>query len=104
MRFSGIMPYLPLVIIDQLHCVRVAFFPPKDNSLLLVDPNAVKSCPIATQRFKPIARWRTQIHQLLSSVQDIQLDNRSALDVLGKAAHTVGAPSMIEVGCPIIAE
>jgi hypothetical protein len=40
---------------------------------LIVDPNAVLAFPVSLERFQSISRWATQVVQMFSSFQLIQL-------------------------------
>ena len=53
-----------LVIIDDLHFLGVALSPTKDDSPLLVDPDAVITPPVALQRPEAIARRLKDLSQL----------------------------------------
>jgi hypothetical protein len=44
-----------LVIVHDLHIVSVPVVPDDADTILIVDPNAVLSTPIACERFEPVA-------------------------------------------------
>jgi hypothetical protein len=57
------------VIVHNLDINRIAGFPPKTDSPLIIDPNAVLPCPISLQRFKSIS-WRgNQVSQFRGCIQ-----------------------------------
>jgi len=46
-----------LVVVGDFHSVRILSVPTKAHSELVVDPDAVLSCPTSFQCFEPVA-WR----------------------------------------------
>jgi hypothetical protein len=81
----------PLVIVDDLHVVRIAGTPSKTNTPLIVDPDAVLAGPLAFQWFQPIARRNTQKVESRSGIDLQQLAMCNSLYV-GRKPSTVLAP------------
>src|SRR5436190_14982402 len=52
--FAMVAPQM-LVIVDDLHDLRVAVFPDEADAVLIVDPDTVLSASIARQGFQPVA-------------------------------------------------
>jgi hypothetical protein len=43
--------------------------PGKANSIIVIDPNAVLTCPVAAQRLQPVPRRNAEIAEYASAVQ-----------------------------------
>jgi hypothetical protein len=56
------------VVIGNLDIEGVAALPTKANPVLVVDANAVLSCPVSLQRFKPVCRGRSKVPNLFGAV------------------------------------
>jgi hypothetical protein len=50
----------------------MALLPPETDSVLLIDPDAMLTLPVASQPLQPIAWWDTQLRKILHAVQLIQ--------------------------------
>jgi hypothetical protein len=42
------------MIVEDLHVVGVAVFPPENDTPLVIDANAVKVFPVAFKQFEPV--------------------------------------------------
>ena len=56
------------MVVRQFNVERIAVFPTKTDSVLIVDSNAVLSNPVPLQAFKPIPRGNSQIVQIVGTV------------------------------------
>jgi hypothetical protein len=69
------------VVISYFNALRSRLGPYKANAPLVVDADAVLTCPITGQCFEAIARRRFQVTKLRGIVQHLELSLRYALDV-----------------------
>jgi hypothetical protein len=60
------------LIVDYLDIAGTAVFPSEDHAPLIVDPNRMAPFQSSLQRFEPMARRRSQILKLASSVQVLE--------------------------------
>ena len=60
------------MVIGYFYAARAGFIPMKTEPPLVVNANAVSSCPVALKRFKPVARRNAQILQYLDGGQHCQ--------------------------------
>ncbi len=63
------------MVIDDLDVLSTRIGPAKANPELVVDPDAVLSCPVAPERFQMIAGWDSKV---LQSSGDFQLPKFAA--------------------------
>jgi len=61
------------VIVDDFDVVDAILRPNKANPPLIIDPNAICARPISLQRFQPVRRGHSEILQLFSGIQHVQL-------------------------------
>jgi hypothetical protein len=57
------------VVIDDLDIMGVTVPPSEADSPSIVDPNAVLPSATTRQLLEAVARWNTQVRQLISSVE-----------------------------------
>lgn len=60
------------MIIHQRDIVRVTIFPNKDQSPLLVNPNAPVTLAVAGELLQPIAGWKQHIFNFCRRIQRLQ--------------------------------
>jgi hypothetical protein len=65
------------VVVHNLNVVGIAILPAKANSVLIVDPNAVPSCPISSELLEPVCRRAGQVPEAGGSVQHQEFNRRS---------------------------
>ncbi len=58
------------VVIDNFYIVGVSIVPNKAQPKLIVDANAVLSCPVSRERFQPVSRRDAQFVQFDCCVQN----------------------------------
>ena len=85
------------MIINQGNIVGVMVIPTKDQSPLIVDPNAEESVQVAFEWFQPIAWRHLQIRQTLRSVENIQFAQSGAANVGWKPRCSMRWPVVIEI-------
>jgi hypothetical protein len=68
------------MVVSDLHVEGISLTPPKADSPLLVDTDAVLASPVALQCFEPIAGRNTQIEEGASTVEVQELAPRHPLD------------------------
>jgi hypothetical protein len=95
---------LPPVIVDDTNVVGLAFRPAEHDAQLLVDSNAVKSPPSATQGLESIARRRAKVQELVRSIQHIELPQSRRSDIGWKATRSSGPGTVVEVLRCLVAE
>jgi hypothetical protein len=69
------------MVIHYLNVVRIFAPPPKANSILVVDPDAVLPGAVAFQPLQAVARRHLQIAPLARTIQLRQLAKRHALNL-----------------------
>jgi hypothetical protein len=79
-----------LVVVDDLHILRVAILPDEADAVLIVDADAVLSAPIACQGFQPIAGKRCQVSKFASGVELLQLPLGHTRHLLQASAEPAG--------------
>jgi hypothetical protein len=52
-----------LVVIHDLHAMRITITPGAADAPLIIDSNAVRACAVASQQFKLISRGQAEILQ-----------------------------------------
>jgi hypothetical protein len=89
-RFNGfIVISSALVIIHDLHVVRIAVAPDEADAPLVIDPDAVRPRAAAFQRFKLVSGRHAKIPQPLCPIQVQKLPSRGPFDGLKSANHVV---------------
>jgi len=68
------------VIVHNLNVVRVTTFPPKTDTPLIVDSDAMLPLTITDELLKLVRRWDTQIVYRTGSVQQQEFAQRHAPD------------------------
>lgn len=68
------------MVIDDFNLVSVSLSPHKADTPLVIDPNAVLALPVATKRFKPVARRDGQVTELRRGIKLGQLPLRDPLE------------------------
>jgi len=69
------------MLVHDLYVVGVSFAPPKADSPLVVDPDAMLPCAFPREFLEAIARRYTQIIQLLCGVKYRQLSPSHTMQV-----------------------
>src|SRR5579864_3472907 len=81
---TGRIPFLKaitrslLVVIRDFYVCWSRFGPHETNAPLIVNPDAVLSCPISNQRFKAISRWRLQVFKHRRGFEHFELSGSSS--------------------------
>src|SRR5438876_1089921 len=65
--------FIPSMIVDDFDLPRAVVSPPKADSPLIVDSNAVLPTPITAEFLQPVTRRHTQVVQILRAVEHLQL-------------------------------
>ncbi len=68
------------MIIHNLYVLRLAFLPSEADSVLVIYSNTMLTFSISVQRFKPIARRRKQIAQIVCVIQVDELPPSRSLN------------------------
>ena len=61
------------MVIGYLDVVRIALTPPKTDTPLVIDADAVLARPVSFELLKPVAWRRSEVLQGVSSIKDEQL-------------------------------
>jgi hypothetical protein len=64
------------MVVDDFDIVRTFLCPSKADAPLIVDPDRILPLAIARQRFKPVARKRTQVGKIARTVKHIEFTLR----------------------------
>jgi len=72
--------HIHLMVIDDFNIGRIAVFPAKTNSPLIIDPNTVLTAPICGETFQSISRWDPQISKCIRRIQDQKLSQSYTLN------------------------
>jgi len=67
------------MIVHDLNVVGVVALPAKTDAPLIVYPNAVLACTIATQKFEPVTRRYAQIVECRCCIQYQEFSQRGSL-------------------------
>ena len=78
--------------------------PAEDDPPLVVHPYAVKSSHVAAQRVKTVARWRSEVTEIMSGIEDIKLVQHRSQDVLRQAPNAGCRSAMEEICCGVVAK
>jgi hypothetical protein len=70
--FSRFHLFSPSVIVRDFHIISVAIPPPKADSILVVDPDAVLPSAITLESFQPVSWESAQIGKPVRSVKHAQ--------------------------------
>ena len=68
------------MIIYDFNIERIAVFPQKANSPLIVDSDAIVTLPVTRQRLKPVSRNSRDVLQFLGIVEHPELPPRDDFD------------------------
>src|SRR6516225_10189989 len=94
----GLMKVTPLpMVVDHVDIFRAAARPPKDDPPLVVDPNTEEALQLPLEGLEPVRGWRSQVIDLLSVVQHVQLPGYDLGDTY-PAGSSVGLPVEKEIG------
>jgi hypothetical protein len=80
------------VVVHQLNIVGVAVGPPKTDTPLVVDANAVLASPVTVEAFEPIARGCAEFVQADSGIDVRQLAQHHAPQIRRKAPNGFTVP------------
>ena len=92
------------MVVDEADIVRVVFDPAKDDAPLVIDPDAVKTTPVAEKRLKPVTRRRAKVVDTPGRVDHIEFSPGHRGDGWRKAADTTASNAVIEVSGGLVAE
>ena len=93
---------LSAVVVEDAHVTRLTGFPPKHDSPLFVDANAVKSAKVAPKRLQAVARWLEEILKGSGGVQHIELAYRDSGDLRRDPLDRLASDPVVErLGSPI---
>jgi hypothetical protein len=76
--------------------MRIPFDPSKDDTPLIVNADAVVPSEIASKSLKAVPWGRSKVSQLSSTIEDIQLPDRSFPDVWWESAYCFPALAVVE--------
>jgi hypothetical protein len=68
------------VIISDIDFHRTSARPTKNDSPLVVNPDAVKTLEFTFESFEPISGWGCQITQCFGIIQNVELSGSDSLD------------------------
>src|SRR5262249_61966145 len=85
------------VVVRNANIGRVSVFPSKNDSPLVVDPNAAEPLQRSFQMFEAIARWNLKIFCRLGRVQHVKLPKGDADYVGRKATYPCPAPPVGQI-------
>src|SRR3546814_12161772 len=74
------------MVVDDLDMVGASTRPYETDSPLIVDADAVLSCPITFERFQAIARRHRKVLESACVVEEAQLPQRNSLNQIGRAS------------------
>ena len=81
--------------IDNFRVVCVLALPTEAEPVLVVDPNAVLSCPVAFEGLQAVARRQLQVAQLPRTVQLRELAERHPLELRRQAVIPAALPQSL---------
>jgi hypothetical protein len=90
--------HLSTVVIHNLNALRFAIGPPKANTPLVIDPNAVLPGAVAGEFLQSVPRRGGQVAQVLGSVQVQQLSPRRPLNGRREFARPLPAKDFLGFG------
>jgi hypothetical protein len=79
------------VVIRNLNVVGVAVAPPKADTPLIVDPDAVLPATVAQQLLKSIAGRRSKVIQCFGRIENEELSQGGALEISGPSPNDLAA-------------
>src|SRR5574337_1326430 len=80
-----------LVVIRNLNVVGVAVAPPKADTPLIVNPDAVLPGTVARQLLEPVAGRDPQVIQRLGCIENEKLPQGGALEISGPSPNDLSA-------------
>ena len=89
-----------LVVIDNLHVIRIALVPAKADASLIVDPDAMLTRPAARELFEPVARRHPKIRQDLRRIQHQELPTRDPLEIPRPAPGRLAVEDLLGLPVP----
>ena len=93
-----------LMIVHYLHLKGTAALPSKDQAPLVIDPDRVKSGPVAFEEFQSIPWRRPKIAEFRCVVQVQQLAARDSAQLRRKRSHRPGSLVVEQVLCQCASE
>jgi hypothetical protein len=76
------------VVVDDLDILRSSVRPVEADAPLLVDTNAVRTCPSPLELLEPVPGRRPQVIERLGGVEDEQLSQSGTLDLSVELANS----------------
>ncbi len=94
--FLGSIRYL-VVIVDDSYFGSVTVFPKKDDSPLIVDPQAPERLPVASEFLEVIARWASKHVERRSCVDEVQQSSGLCMKVSRELSRVSTVDAVIDI-------
>ena len=92
------------MVIDELNVLSLVLDPAEDKSPLIVDSDAVETCPVAAEKLQSVAGRRPKVEKRVCGVQEIELPHGSLDDGRRIAPYTRRPSSVKYVGGSAVPE
>ena len=86
---------LRLVIVTELHIVRVAIHESKTNAPLIIDCDRMMPRSVPLQRMQPISGRHAQVRKACRDVDEIQFAQRTAREIIGQVLRRPSAEELL---------
>jgi hypothetical protein len=78
-----------LVVVHDFDIVSIPVTPTETYTPPVIDPNAIFSRPIPTQRFQSVPGWSAKCIEIRSGIYHPQLAHGHSLDITGKFSRVL---------------
>lgn len=85
------------MVIHNLNLKGITLLPTKDDSPLLINPNAMEALPVAFKQLETIAWWNAQILELVCVPQAQKFSARRAVELGGERSRISGLAIFIQI-------
>lgn len=86
-----------LVIVRNLDVIRIAVRPAKANAPLVIDSNAVLTCPITDQFLKPVSGRHAKIAKRLGGMNQKQFSQCGPLHIPAEAGPSLALKYLFSI-------
>jgi len=84
--------------------MRCALRPTKDDTPLIVDPDAVEPAKVTAEGLQPVARRRTKVREDVSRIDHVELPKRGRPNVGRERPSAARSRTVVEIRGGLVAE
>lgn len=85
------------MVIDRFDVVCVTGMPTKADAPLIIDADAVLACSVSLEFLEAVARWHSQVLELIGRVHQAQLAQHESVQLCREASNGFAAKESLRV-------